>query len=85
VVLRRTLGFGVAILLVVAPSAFGQEYVAGSDGLGDPFFPQAGNGGYDTTHYSLDLDYDQPANCLEGTATIDAVATQNLRRFKYEQ
>jgi aminopeptidase N len=58
--------------------------VAGSDGLGDPFFPQAGNGGYDTTHYSLDLDYDQPANRLEGTATIDAVATQNLRRFNLD-
>jgi aminopeptidase N len=58
--------------------------VAGSDGLGDPFFPQAGNGGYDTTHYSLDLDYDQPANRLEGTATIDAVATQNLRRLNLD-
>jgi aminopeptidase N len=83
-VLRRTLGLAVAVLLVAAPSAFGQEYVAGSDGLGDPFFPQAGNGGYDTTHYSLDLDYDQPANRLEGTATIDAVATQNLRRFNLD-
>jgi len=58
--------------------------VAGSDGLGDPFFPQAGNGGYDTTHYSLDLDYDQPANRLEGTATIDAIARQNLRRFNLD-
>jgi aminopeptidase N len=84
VVLRRTLAFAVAILLVVAPSAFGQEYVAGSDGLGDPFFPKAGNGGYDTTHYSLTLDYDQPANFLEGTAVINAKATQNLRRFNLD-
>jgi aminopeptidase N len=84
VVLRRTLAFAVAILLVGAPSAFGQEYVAGSDGLGDPFFPKAGNGGYDTTHYSLTLDYDQPANFLEGTAVINAKATQNLRRFNLD-
>jgi aminopeptidase N len=84
VVLRKALAFSVAILLVVAPSAFGQEYVAGSDGLGDPFFPQAGNGGYDTTHYTLTLDYDQPANFLEGTAVIDAKATQNLRRFNLD-
>jgi aminopeptidase N len=83
-VFRRTLAFAVAILLIGAPSALGQEYVAGSDGLGDPFFPQAGNGGYDTTHYSLDLDYDQPANFLEGTAVIDATATQNLRRFNLD-
>jgi aminopeptidase N len=83
-VFRRTLAFAVAILLIGAPSAFGQEYVAGSDGLGDPFFPNAGNGGYDTTHYSLDLDYDQPANFLEGTAVIDATATQNLSRFNLD-
>jgi aminopeptidase N len=83
-VVRRTLAFAVAVLLIVAPSAFGQEYVAGSDGLGDPFFPKAGNGGYDTTHYSLTLDYDQPANFLEGTAVIEATATQNLRRFNLD-
>jgi aminopeptidase N len=83
-VFRRTLAFAVAILLIGAPSAFGQEYVAGSDGLGDPFFPQAGNGGYDTEHYELTLDYDQPANFLEGTAEIEATATQNLRRFNLD-
>jgi aminopeptidase N len=84
-VFRKTLAFAVAILLIVgAPSAFGQEYVAGSDGLGDPFFPQAGNGGYDTEHYELTLDYDQPANFLEGTAEIEATATQNLRRFNLD-
>ena len=82
--LRRMLGLVGVIFLVVAPSAIGQEYVAGSDGLGDPFFPQAGNGGYDTTHYSLDLDYDQPINRLEGTAVINATATQNLRRFNLD-
>jgi aminopeptidase N len=76
--------FAVAILLIGAPSALGQEYEAGSDGLGDPFFPQAGNGGYDTTHYGITLDYDQPANFLEGTAEIDATATQNLRRFNLD-
>ncbi len=81
---RRTLAFAVAILLVGAPSALGQEYVPGSDGLGDPFFPESGNGGYDTTHYSLTLDYDQPANFLEGTAVIDATATQNLSRFNLD-
>ena len=82
--LRRTLAFAIAALLVLAPSAFGQQYVAGSDGLGDPFFPQAGNGGYNTTHYALTLDYDQPANFLEGTAIIEATATQNLRRFNLD-
>jgi aminopeptidase N len=86
-VLRRAFALVAAVLLVplvVAPSALGQKYVAGSDGLGDPFFPKAGNGGYDATHYSLTLDYDQPANFLKGTAVMNATATQNLRRFNLD-
>jgi aminopeptidase N len=83
-VFRRALAFAVAIALISAPSAFGQEYGAGSDGLGDPFFPNAGNGGYDTRRYEITLDYDQPANFLEGTAVIKATATQNLSRFNLD-
>jgi aminopeptidase N len=86
--LNRTLGLLVAAaaaaFLLVASSALGQKYVAGSDGSGDPFFPQAGNGGYDVSHYSLTLDYAQPVNRLQGTAVIEATATQNLRRFNLD-
>src|SRR5262245_34516432 len=28
---------------------------AASDGLGDAYYPQLGNGGYDAQHYTLDL------------------------------
>ncbi len=74
----------VAALVALAPSASAQEYVAGSDGSGDPFFPHAGNGGYDVGHYSLTIDYDQPANRLSGRAVIQATATQNLSRFNLD-
>jgi aminopeptidase N len=86
-VFRGKSGFMVAIvaaLCVFASSASGQSYVAGSDGSGDPFFPKAGNGGYDVGHYSLTIDYDQPANRLSGTAVIQATATENLRRFNLD-
>jgi len=83
-VFRRALAFAVATALVLAPSAVAQKYVNGSDGLGDPFFPLAGNGGYDVGHYDLTLDYDQPANRLSGTAVIEATATQNLKRFNLD-
>ena len=44
------------VVLSAAPAAAsGGGYVAGSPGAGDPFFPLAGNGGYDVRHYSLDL------------------------------
>jgi aminopeptidase N len=86
--LRGKLGLAVVLaataLVATAPSASAQQYVAGSDGAGDPFFPQAGNGGYDVSHYSLTIDYDQPANLLSGRAVIHATATENLRRFNLD-
>ncbi len=56
-------------------------FTPGSPGLGDPFFPLAGNGGYDVSHYSLDLSYEPGTNQLEGTVVITATATQDLSRF----
>jgi aminopeptidase N len=86
-VLRVKWGLAIAIAaagLVAAGSASAERYVAGSDGSGDPFFPQAGNGGYDVRHYSLRIDYDQPGNLLKGRAVIRATATQNLRSFNLD-
>lgn len=54
---------------------------AGATGVGDRLFPTAGNGGYDATHYGLDLSYDPGSGRLSGTAVITATATQNLGRF----
>jgi len=68
-------------VLVLAPEALGASFTPGSDGLGDPMFPLAGNGGYDVSNYSLTLDYTPSGNRLAGTAVITARATQNLSRF----
>jgi ABC-type sugar transport system substrate-binding protein len=51
---RRLLAFSLvlaAAMLSAAAPAVATRYVAGSPGSGDPFFPQAGNGGYDARHY----------------------------------
>jgi aminopeptidase N len=66
--------------LVLTPAALAAG-TPGSDGLGDPMFPLAGNGGYDVSNYSLTLDYTPAGNQLRGTAVITARATQNLSRF----
>ena len=58
--IRATAGAVVAAALIAVAPATASPFTAGSDGLGDPFFPQAGNGGYDVRHYSLDLDYQPP-------------------------
>lgn len=67
------------------------RYAPGADGVGDPYFPLAGNGGIDVLHYDLDLDYTPPApapapleGTLSGIATIDLVATLDLDRFNLD-
>jgi aminopeptidase N len=69
-----------ALTLAFAGSAWA-AFTPGSPGLGDPFFPLAGNGGYDVAHYGLNLSYEPSSNQLTGTATITATATQDLSRF----
>ena len=57
----RVVALGAVVLCLVASGSAGAvTYAPGSPGLGDPFFPGAGNGGYDVSHYSLTLDYAPP-------------------------
>ena len=60
------------------------EYSPGAPGVGDPYFPLAGNGGYDVVHYGLDVAYDPDTDVLSGVATIRARATQNLSSFNFD-
>ncbi|MEV5956959.1 M1 family metallopeptidase [Streptomyces sp. NPDC051987] len=53
----------------------------GADGIGDPYFPQLGNGGFDARHYDLDVAYAPDTGRLDGRTTITARATQNLSAF----
>ena len=46
----------------------------GADGIGDPYYPQLGNGGYDALHYTLTLAVDPESNSLAGTSTMVAQA-----------
>jgi hypothetical protein len=85
----RMLPLAVAAVSVVAlapaASADGHgrqgRFTPGASGVGDPYFPLEGNGGYDVRHYSLDLRYDPDYDQLDGTVTVTARATQNLSRF----
>ena len=44
--IRMTAGAVVAAALIAVAPATASPFTAGSDGLGDPFFPQAGKRGY---------------------------------------
>jgi aminopeptidase N len=58
--------------------------VAGSASGGDPYFPAAGNGGYDVTLYDLTLDYTPDTRELDATAVITAKATHGLKSFSLD-
>jgi aminopeptidase N len=76
-----TAAVAVATAAIAVGPAAAASFTAGASGAGDPFFPQAGNGGYDVSNYSLKLDYDPATHVLAGSAVVTAKATQNLSRF----
>ena len=62
----------------------GGGFRPGAPGVGDDYFPNYGNGGYDVRHYLLKVAYDPATDRLTGVATISARATQNLSRFNLD-
>ncbi|MFB9236787.1 M1 family metallopeptidase [Plantactinospora siamensis] len=56
----------------------------GGPGLGDSYYPDYGNSGYDVEHYDIRLSYDPATDRLSGTTTILARATQDLSRFNLD-
>ena len=70
-------------LLVTTP-ALADRYDPGSPSGGDPYFPAAGNGGYDVGHYDLTLAYDPATGRLDGTAVVTLTTTADLDRFNLD-
>ena len=70
----------IVVLTVLAVPAAAQ-FTPGAAGGGDPFFPGAGNGGYDVQDYDVTLNYEPQNEQLDGDVTITASATQDLSSF----
>ncbi|MEU1072220.1 MULTISPECIES: M1 family metallopeptidase [unclassified Streptomyces] len=82
---RRILAPGVlAASLLLAIPASAADFTPGAPGIGDPYYPSSGNGGYDVSHYDLRLKYQPATDLLEGTATLLATTTQDLSRFNLD-
>jgi aminopeptidase N len=78
---RAVAAVSVVAALAFAAPASAATFSPGAPGAGDPFFPLAGNGGYDVGNYSLRLDFEPRNNALDARAVISARATQDLSRF----
>jgi aminopeptidase N len=81
-----------SLTTVSAGEAVPADHRPGAPGIGDDYFPGSGNGGYDVTHYDLDLRYRPPAagsaaplrGHLRGVARIRMRTTQDLSRFNLD-
>jgi aminopeptidase N len=82
-ILRRAIAAALVMLAVAAAPAAAQ-FTPGAAGGGDPFYPSAGNGGYDVKNYAVKLDYEPQNEQLAGDVTITARATQDLSSFNLD-
>jgi hypothetical protein len=90
---HRVRSLGAVVVLAAALSApqglvaaAGQrpDFRPGAAGVGDPYYPLYGNGGYDVGHYDLSVSYDPATGELVGRAVILATATQDLSQFNLD-
>ncbi|MGH9137189.1 MAG: M1 family metallopeptidase [Acidimicrobiales bacterium] len=57
------------------------DAVDAEPGVGDPYFPGLGNGGYDVRSYDVALSVDPATGRISGVTTAAATATQSLSSF----
>src|SRR5215218_285327 len=85
--MSRGIAAAAAVFAIALPGAAqaqgppGQASTPGAAGVGDPYFPAEGNGGYDVRNHDLTLGYDSATDHLGGLALITARATQTLGSF----
>jgi aminopeptidase N len=56
----------------------------GGPGAGDPYFPLAGNSGYDVRNYDLDIRYDPATRAFSGVAEVTARSSAALSSFNLD-
>jgi aminopeptidase N len=71
-------------LLASGAAPAGAEPAPGAAGLGDPFFPEAGNGGYDVREYRISLRYRPGRDEITASTRVRATATQDLSSFNLD-
>jgi aminopeptidase N len=61
----------------------GADGTIGDPGIGDPYYPLEGNGGYQIDSYDVSLSYDPPTNALQSTATLKGtvLSEEGLTQF----
>jgi aminopeptidase N len=58
--------------------------IHGAEGIGDPYYPQLGNGGYDVQKYTIMLEVDPEPNTVNGKTIIEAKTTESLESLNLD-
>lgn len=66
------------------PGGSGAPVGPGTDGVGDPYFPDYGAGGYDAQRYAVDVSWNPADARLTGRTVVTARATQPLTGFSLD-
>ena len=77
----RKLIIGIYLFSLIVGVVRANNARPGADSIGDNYFPELGNGGYDAQHYDLHLAWNDLTNEISGTVTMVALATQDLSAF----
>src|SRR3954452_18808869 len=81
--MKRSAAAAVCACLAAFPGLAAQASAAtaGAEGVGDKYFPQAGNGGYDVKHYDVAMGITPAANTVDAEVTIKLRALTELSSF----
>lgn len=82
--LRWVAMFLAVMLIGVVPAAAQDTASPGAPDAGDSLYPGLGNGGFDVLDYALNLTIDPETRNIDGVATLQARATQNLGAFNLD-
>jgi aminopeptidase N len=58
--------------------------VPGAPGIGDPYYPNLGNGGYDVQNYTITMEVNPADNTINASTTITANAAESLSSFNLD-
>lgn len=75
---RLSLAVVALLALVGAAQAFATKPA------NEPFFPSAGNEGYDALHYDVRLTYKPQGGGVKARTAVEAVATERLKSFSFD-
>ena len=73
-----------SLIVVGLLALIGAAQAVAAKPAGEPFFPRAGNEGYDALHYEVRLTYKPKGGRIKASTQIEAVATEPLRSFSFD-